>query len=145
MNKIIFTAIISFITIYTFGQGFYEIEENFKLLNSGKKRVSIYEDSKLISFKNIDSTNRIITRNTLEPTKILDNSNAPQYDSINSISFQSISYYSSKGNIDSTILIDYTSPLLSTDGKVSTAKVDSTIIVYGFDMLNHICPRRFLS
>lgn len=99
MNKLILIAIISLTTISTFGQGFYDIEENFKLIKSGKKKVSVFKDSELISFKTIDSTNRIVTENTVQPSIFLDNNYAPKYDNLLSISYSIVSFYNSNGII----------------------------------------------
>ena len=134
MNKFILIAVISLISIFSFGQGFYKIEENYKLIRSGKKKVSVFKDSELISFKTIDSTKRIITDNTVQPSKFLANSYAPKYDSLHSISYSTVSFYNSNGMIDSILFINYTTPLITVGGGKIPAKVDSTIIVYGYNM-----------
>lgn len=146
MNKLILIAIISLTTIPTFGQGFYEIEENFKLIKSGKKKVSVFKGSELISFKTIDSTKRIITENTVQPSKFLANNYAPKYDNLLSISHSTVSFYNSKGILDSILLINYTTPLITLDGDNIPAKVDSTIIVYGCKLLDKkILTRNYYS
>lgn len=130
----------------TFGQGFYEIEKNFELLNSGKKKVSVFKGPELVYYKTIDSINRIITENKVQPTELLANKYAPKFDNDLSISYSKISFYNSKGTLDSTILINYASPLMSVDGDYIPARVDSTLIVYGQTLLGEkILTRNYYS
>ena len=133
-------------TLSTFGQGFYDIEKNFELINKGKKKVNVFMGAELVYSKTIDSINRIVIKNTVQPTKIHANSYAPKFDDDHSISYREIFFYNSKGTIDSTILINYTSPLVTIDGGKIPAGVDSTLIVYGKTLLmDKILTRNYYS
>lgn len=144
MNRFILIFIILLIITPTFGQGFYKIEENFKLLNSGKKKVSVFRGETLIYFKILDSANRIVTKNNIELTELLENNNAPIYDETHSISYTEISFYNTNGIIDSTIIINYLSPVLTAKGESIPAQVDSTLIIYNQTLFHEkILTRNF--
>tara|TARA_B110000967_G_C18872897_1_gene556498 strand:+ start:537 stop:1253 length:717 start_codon:yes stop_codon:yes gene_type:complete len=134
------------LTSSTFGQGFYDIDEDFKLINSGKKKVTVFKDSSLESFKMIDSVNRTITNNTLTYSANLANKSAPRYNDHLSISYIRKSIYNLDGTIKSTLLIKYTSPLSTLNGKSIPASIDSTLILYRRTTLSkRILTRNFYS
>lgn len=135
MNKILLTTIISLVTFSAFGQGFYAMQEDFKLLTSGKKKVLVFKGIALDHFKTIDSASRVIIKNSVQPSKFVANDYAPKYNDSLSISYSKTSFYNAKGTIDSTIVVGYSPPLLTSDGECILNQVDSTLFVYGHTLL----------
>lgn len=134
MKNLFLIIIMSLCTTIVFAQGFYETNEDFKLLNSGKKKLICFKDSKLFYSKTIDSAEGLIIKNLLYPTKILRNKYAPKYDDTFSVSQCKQSFYNSNGTIDSILFIDFQEPMVSVgDGETIPATVDSTLIVYEYN------------